>query len=238
MIINLSQSVPLKQLCRISAVGHTSDTAWQVEFTFSHEAIIGFATELLWLYEDITDTKKLTITTHQLQVDPAPNQAIGFYLTPDSPLLVIKVNSLEEEEYECDHWKEIRIKEKNVNQYYNVKSSFDEEGELITLEAYELSRKNIVSIHISNHEGNDVTEKFSTVIFEINRSGIKDLATMLLVWANNCQEGDEYILPRLQTNHDRSDIGYNLGVILDHKSISAKFMCHALGTAHDYDPRM
>ncbi len=96
MLINLTKSVPLRELCKITAIGHMTDTAQWIEFTFSHEAIIGFATELLWMYEDINDNKKLIISTNQLQVDPAPNQAVGFYLTPDSPMLVLKINSLME----------------------------------------------------------------------------------------------------------------------------------------------
>ena len=67
----------------------TDEAKW-IEFTHSHEAIIGFATELLWLYEDINNSRELIISTNQLQVDPSPSQAIGFYLTPNSPVFVLK----------------------------------------------------------------------------------------------------------------------------------------------------
>lgn len=237
MLINLTKSVPLKELCKITAIGHTTDTAQLIEFTLSHEAIIGFATELLWMYDDINDNRKLIISTNQLQVDPAPSQAVGFYLTPDSPMFVLKTNSLmenKEEGYEYKNWKEINIKNKNVNSYYNLKNPSDEAHELITSETYELSKRNIVNINIFNAEGDDITRAYSTVIFEINRKGIKEFATMLLVWADNCKEGDEYILPHI----DKSDCGYNLGIILAHGSISTKFKCHYLGTANDYDSRL
>lgn len=237
MLINLTKSVPLKELCKITAIGHMTDTAQWIEFTLSHEAIIGFATELLWMYEDINDNKKLVISTNQLQVDPSPSQAVGFYLTPNSPMLVLKVNSLmekKEEGYEYKNWKEINIKTKDINQYYSVRNPSDEESELITLEPYELSKKNIMNINIINAEGDDITKAYNTVIFEINRKGIKEFATMLLVWANNCQEGDEYILPHI----DKLDCGYNLGIILANSSISTKFKCHDLGTAYDYDSRL
>lgn len=56
---------------------------------------------------------------------------------------------------------------------------------------------------------------------------------MLLVWANNYKEGEEYVLPHI----DKSDCGYNLGIVLDQGSISTKFKCHDLGTASDYDSR-
>lgn len=237
MLINLTKSVPLKELCKITVIGHMTDTAQWIEFTLSHEAIIGFATELLWIYEDINDNKKLVISTNQLQVDPSPSQAVGFYLTPNSPMLVLKVNSLIENNEDGDeykNWKEIDIRMKEVNQYYNVKNPSDEEGELITLESYELSKKNIMNIKIFNDKGDDITKDYNTVIFEINRKGIKEFATMLLVWANNCKEGDEYTLPHI----DKLDCGYNLGIILAHDSMLTKFKCHNLGTVYDYDSRL
>ncbi len=237
MLINLTKSVPLKELCKITVIGHTTDKAQWIEFLLSQEAIVGFATELLWMYEDIDDNKKLVVTTNQLQIDPSPSQAVGFYLTPNSPVLVLKVNTLmekKEEEYEYKNWKEINIRTKNVNQYYNVKDPSDEEIEFITLESYELSKKNIMNISIFNDGGEDITKDYNAVIFEINRKGIKEFATMLLVWANNYKEGDEYILPHI----DKLDCGYNLGIILAHNSISTKFKGHDLGTAYDYDSRI
>ena len=73
----------------------------------------------------------------------------------------------------------------------------------------------------------------SCKVVEINYTGIKDFATMLLVWANNCNEGDEYALPHI----DKLDYGYNLGIILTYNNIPVKFKYHNLGTAFDYDSR-
>ena len=236
MLINLTQSVPLKELCKVTAVGHTDDTAERIEFVLSREAILGFATELLWIYEYTSDNRELVLATHQLQVDPAPNQVVGFYVTSDSPTFVLKVNTLsekKEEEYECRNWKEINIKDKNTNQYYCIKDVSYEEKEFITLEPYELSRRNIMSINVFDAEDSNINAGYSSVIFEINRMGIKEFATMLLVWANNCKEGDEYELPHI----DKSDCGYNLGIVLAHNNIAVKFKCGDLGTAHDYDSR-
>lgn len=236
MIINLNKSVPLKELCKISAIGYTTDEAKCIEFTFSHEAIIGFATELLWMYEDINDSKKMTISTYPLQVDPSPCQAIGFYLTPNSPLLVLKVNSLvdgTESRCEYKNWKEIGIPPKKGNLYYNVKEPSDVDCELICVEPYELSKKNIVNISVFNENGEDISQYYSTVTFEINRKGIIDLATMLLIWANNCKNAEEYPLAHI----DKANYGYNFGVILTCDSIATKFKCCDLGTASDYDSR-
>ena len=63
MIINLSKSVPLKEMCKITATGFTNKKPNLIEFVLSHEAIIGFATELLWTYNSIDDTKKEVIET-------------------------------------------------------------------------------------------------------------------------------------------------------------------------------
>ena len=45
MLINLSKSVPLKELCRITAIGHAAEPAEWIEFTISHEAMVGFTNE-------------------------------------------------------------------------------------------------------------------------------------------------------------------------------------------------
>lgn len=193
MMINLTKSVSLKELCKITAIGSTPYMAHQIVFTFSHEAMIGFATELLWIYEDIDDYEKPIISTHQLRIDPAPNQTLGFYLTPDSPVFVLKMNSLKDKKEErniYEDWKEINIRNSNRNLYYNLKDPV-EDIEFVTLETYELSKKNIVSINVFDVDGNDITLKYDTVILEINRKGIKDFATMLLVWANNYENGSE-----------------------------------------------
>ena len=126
MLINLTKSVLLKEICKISAVGNDAENGEFIEFELSQEAIIGFATELIWLYEDIKDNEKLIISTHQLKVDPAPSQTLGFYLTPNSPMFVVKVNSLNRETKEYKDYKEINIRAKNVNQYYNVKEPDEE----------------------------------------------------------------------------------------------------------------
>lgn len=234
MLINLTKSVPLKELCKITAIGHTADMAEQIEFTFSHEAMLGFATELIWMYESIDDKMKSIMDTKQLRIDPAPNQVFGFYLTPDSPGFVLELNSLAKEKGDRDiKWKEINIREKNRNIFYNVKDPSDEDIEFNTLGAYELSRRNLVNIRVFDDEGNDITKGVYTVILKINREGIKDFATMLLVWADNYREGDEYVLPHI----GKAEQGYNLGIILTHDSISGKFKAHGLGVANDYDSR-
>lgn len=234
MVINLTKSVPLKELCRISAYGYTTKIAHDMEFTFSHEAMVGFATELLWMYEDINENRKLSLCTHPLQ--SVPNQVIGFYLTPDSPVLLFKVNSLNgvEEGGEYKSWKEIYIKTKNINQYYEVREPLNEADGCISVELYEFRRKNIVNIAIFDEEKHDITKFYDSVVFEVNYNGLKELATMLLVWSNNAKEGDRYLLYHIgQTGN-----GYNLGIVLTRESVPTIFKCDDLGCVYDYDERI
>ena len=236
MKINLSKSVQLKELCKISAIGNTKYKAKRIEFTFNREAILGFATELLWLY-DVIEGKQLTISTYQLKVDPAPSQALGFYLTPSSPMLAVKTNSLIEaknKSIECKVWKDIEIKTRSVNEYFEVREPAEELDDAISVETYELSRRNLVNICLLDEEGRDITEHFISVIFEINTGGIKDLATMLLVWANNCKEGDAYLLSHMC----ETECGYNMGIVLTEDSIAAILKCDNLGSVSDYDSRI
>lgn len=236
MVIKLSQSVELKEFCKISLVDVSDDSPGCIELSFSQAAMVGFATSLLQMYDDIKDNEKINITTHPLQIDPAPNQSLGFYITPSSPTLMVKINTLEDKkrsDIECIKWEEIDIKWKNKNQYYNVPNPISLEPEIITLESYELSRKNIVDIKVFNVKGQDITHNCSTLIIELNRNGMRDLGSMLLVWANNCKEGDEYMLPHIA----RTEMGYNMGVVLTDDSILTKFKYEDLGRANKYDPR-
>ena len=237
MLINLSKSVELKEIGKISVTGHISEKARFIMFELSQEALLGFATELLWLYDDIQSDKRMVINTHQLKIDSAPNQTLGFYLTPNSPMFVVKVNFLSEEVNESISYKEIDIRRKNVNQYYNVKQpdeevAFEYEG-FICLEPYELSHKNIINIRILDKDKKDVVSDYGTVFFEINYDGVKEFATMLLVLANNYKEGQEYPLAHV----NQSQEGYNLGIILVQDSVPAIIKCVNLGVAYDYDAR-
>lgn len=229
MKINLNKSVDLCEMAKISAIGDETKGAKNIEFTFSQEAIIGFATELLRLY-DYIGNRKLNLCTHPLQVDPAPNQVVGFYLTPDSPMFMLKINSLLDSKFDFlgNTYKNIYIKNININEYYYVKSDFEDDIELIYLESYELSKRNLLKINLFDECGKNVTQNYNTVIFELNSNAIKEFATMLLVWANN--SFGEYNLYQLV----KDECGYNMGIALTEDSIAAKFRCRDLGTVYDF----
>ena len=94
MLINISKRTDKKALCRITVKTFTNRKPERVLFQFNKDAIVGFATELIRLYDCVDEKQKITIETHQLGVDPAPNQALGFFLTSESPVFMLKVNSI------------------------------------------------------------------------------------------------------------------------------------------------
>lgn len=237
MIINLSQSVILKDPCRILAVNYNSEKIERIDFSFSREALQGFATELLLLYSDINEQNKMILTTNPLKIDPAPNQILGFYLTPTSPTFVIKINYLDETsitDEKVKNAKEIIIRKKEANLYYKINTSSEEdENDCICLESYELFRRNIVDIAVVNKNGENISNKLSAITLELNRQGIKSFANMLLVLANNCDTETEYLL--FQDNS--VEYGYNMGIVLTQDSIPSKLIIRDLGTVDDYDER-
>ena len=161
MVIKISQSVELKEFCKIYLISALDISPDCIELSFSQAAMVGVATSLLWMYDDLNDNQKRNISTHPLQIDPAPNQALGFYITPSSPTLMVKINSLEDKglkDKACIKWKEIDIKWKNQNQnqYYNVLNPIDLEPEVITLESFELCGKNIIDIKVLDIKEQDI----------------------------------------------------------------------------------
>ena len=87
---------------------------------------------------------------------------------------------------------------------------------------------------IFDEEKNDITKFYDSVVFEVNYNGLKELATMLLVWSNNAKEGDRYLLYHIgQTGN-----GYNLGIVLTRESVPTIFKCDDLGCVYDYDERI
>lgn len=57
MIFKLKETVKISQFAEIFVVGNNENNSLSVEFTFSKDALLGFATNLIWMYEDI-DSKK------------------------------------------------------------------------------------------------------------------------------------------------------------------------------------
>lgn len=234
MLVDLTRNIIPKEFMRVNVVNNSTDEVGELIFTFNKEAILGFATELLLLYDDIDDCKKINITTHPLKVDPCSNQAIGFYLTPKSPSFMLKVNSLNsdnEEIFNIERKSHIYINNVNLNEKYYINTNVDVDYEEMTIESYELSRRNILDISIKNSKGTDITNKCSAVVLEINRQGIKDFATSLLIWCNNIDNQTEYLIAK----DDKNEKETYFGALLTRDSVSTKVRSGELGNIYDYD---
>jgi hypothetical protein len=234
MFIDLTRNIIPKEYMRVNVVNNSTDEVGELTFTFNREAILGFATEMLFLYDDINDYQKNNITTHPLKTDPCPNQAIGFYLTPESPSFMLKINSLQIDNKEISNIENkhnIIVNNANLNEKYYINTDIEFDSEEMIIESYELSRRNILDISIKNSNGIDITDKCSAVVLEINKQGIKDFATSLLIWSNNTNDQIEYLIAKDDKNKEET----NFGAILTSDSVAIKVRSGELGSIYDYD---
>ena len=63
MIINLNDNFDICEYIKVSAHGKNVETIDIVEISFSKEALMGFAKNLIWIYEDIDINKKFYVCT-------------------------------------------------------------------------------------------------------------------------------------------------------------------------------
>ena len=76
-----------------------------------------------------------------------------------------------------------------------------------------------------------ITDKCSAVVLEINRQGIRDFATSLLIWSNNIDNHTEYLLAKDESTNEEET---NFGAILTSDSVAVKVRSKELGTIYDY----
>lgn len=63
MIIDLNGNVDWCEYAKVTVRGMDVETIGNVEFSFIKEALIGFAINLIWLYEDIDSNKEFYVCT-------------------------------------------------------------------------------------------------------------------------------------------------------------------------------
>lgn len=226
MILELNKYVQVKEISELTLSGVNIDRDCKVEFTFSKAALIGFATNLLWLYEDI-DRKDQT----HFHIDPLGgkipgNQALGFFLTSKSPSLVVQVGKRQILD-DIKICKQISIRNK-VNKMIEIKEPACEES----IEEYELGLQNIVDIRIVNKNGEDVNKKCVQIVLKIGYDTIKNLAMMLMILANDFFADREYLLANL----NQSTLQYNMGIIFSKESPEVMIKCKELGSVFDHAP--
>lgn len=217
MIINLSGNVDCCEYVKVTARGTNVETIDSVEFSFSKEALVGFAKNLIWMYEDIDINKKFYVCTDPLGGVPSGNQVVGFYLTTGSPILTLRVNSLDYQH---------GIKNSNTNQSSGAKcieilppASDD------LIEEYELGFRNLAGISIHNKNHMDISTDIYEVFLEINYGGLKNLAILLLKLADRYEEGAEYFFQQASE------------ITLTPDSLPVKLKLNNLGNVYDYEPR-
>ncbi|RKI98335.1 hypothetical protein D7X87_26920 [bacterium D16-54] len=226
MNLELNKYVEIEEISELTLSGVNIGSDCKVEFTFSKAALIGFATNLLWLYEDIDKERQTHIHIDPLGGEIPGNQALGFFLTPRSPSLIVQVGERQilDKKMIC---KQINIKNR-VNTKIEIKEPACEEA----IEEYELGLQNIVDIRIVNKYGEDVSEKYVQIVLKIGYETIKKLAVMLMTLANNFSFGCEYLLANLK----QSILQYNMGLIFSKESPEVIIKCKELGCVFDYVP--
>lgn len=230
MIIDLNNETNINEISELQLSGHNIGKNCKIEFTFSKEALIGFATNLIWTYEEINNKKMIHFHIDPLEGESSGNQALGFFLTPQSPYLVVQVNGIHHIFSEIDKYKQcksISIRQ-GVCKKYEIKDPACDES----IEQYELGLRNVASIKVLNQDYKDITSKCVQIVLKINYDTLKQFATMLLVLANNYSYKCEYLLANLKQER----LQFNMGIIFTKESPEMVIKCHDLGCVYDYDP--
>lgn len=230
MIIKLNETVKIREFVDfiVSGVNDRYNNL-RIEFTFSKDALLGFATNLIWMYEEINPNKKIHVHVDPLLNEIPGNQALGFFLDPQSPSLVLNVNGNNDNRVTnlfIKDYKEISLKYKFIKEF-QVKEPASNEA----IEDYELGFNNIAQIRIFDLNNVDVTNTQMQVIININYNGLKDFANMILILANNFENEQEYAMAHVK----REEQQYNMGVLLSENSNQVVLKCNYLGCVYNYD---
>jgi len=228
MLINLSDDIETYEYIKVGVHGKNIEKIGVVEFSFSKDALVGFAKNLIWMYEDIDINKKFYVCTDPLGGVPSGNQVVGFYLKANSPAFVFKVNSLEYD-------KELNLNNKDKFCQYSENKKVIEILPPLNdniVEDYETGFRNIANISIYDKKCVDISKNFYEVLFEINYKGLKNLAILFMKLANSYREGKEYVVEQIVQD------GYlnGSGIVLTYDSLPVIFKCKNLGCAYDYEP--
>lgn len=226
MIFELNKHVQIEEISELLLSGASLDKDCKVEFTFSKAALIGFATNLFWLYEDIDRMSQTHFHIDPLGGKIPGNQALGFFLTSKSPSLVVQVGERQILD-DIKICKQISIRNK-VNKRMEMKEPACEES----IEEYELGLQNIADIKIVNKNGEDVSKKCVQIVLKIGYETIKNLAVMLMILADNFFDGCEYLLANL----NQDTLQYNMGILFSKESSEVVIKCRELGCVYDYAP--
>lgn len=224
MVIDLEKSVSISEYASITVSGIKKEEIEEIEITFSKEALIGFATNLLWIYDDITESKRIHMHIDPLNTVNGGNQSLGFFLTPSSPSLVVCMGGKQEVK-KTNIYKEVMI-QKGPNKKINI---IEPKG-MEFIEDYELGYSNLSNITIRTINNNIIEYKSLQVILNLSYKGLIDFATMLLILANNFKRKIQYAIAQ----EGESENKYNMGILLSKESCACSIRCDELGCVYDY----
>lgn len=199
----------------------------KVLFSFNKEALIGFGKEAIKLAYNFTENC-------HLHVDPLgvsyASQTMGFFLTPESPSLVVGCRSFGNliDNGTTRISKNIKDHEdyKNFKAKYLIDLGFDDDY----LEEHNIGFNNVASIKVIN-DGQDISSKCNFVTLMLSKSALMGLGTELLRLAHNFnKERNYYIIPMGNENYNSK-----LGFYLTQKSSFLSVGCGNLKDVFYYD---
>lgn len=227
MKIKLNSSSILYEIAKVNVSEINNVEISYIEMSFNKDALIGFAKNLIWMYEDIEKNRKFYVCTDPLGGVPSGNQVLGFYLTKNSPILVFRINYLND--YDA-----IKCLDNEIQPKLRTEKCIEVLPPLADndLEDYEIGFKNIADIKIYSNNNIDISGNINEVLFEINYEGLKKLAIIMFKLAENFDIGKEYDIAIL----DKNDILIESEIVLTSDSIPLKLKCVDIGSVYDYEP--
>lgn len=225
MIIDLNKLSDTCEYFKVS-VSKNSEKISYVQMDISRDALVGFAKNLIWMYEDIDKNKQFYICADPLGGEVSGCEINGFFLAKNSPILVFRVN------YPNNNLK---------GTYRRLYSKIDIDGETKIVEVkrplhysipedYELNDSNLARITLYDAENKDITNQYYEVFFDLSYEGIKNMAIVLLRLLDAYQENIEYIFKYSEFIDDCE-------IVLTDDSLPFKIKCCDLGYISDYEPR-
>ncbi len=209
---------------KLEAKGKVACEICYIEMTFSKDALRGFSSNLLWIYEDYDRDRKIFEETLPLG-KPVGNQVFGFYITTNSPTFVVHVENdiLKEEIYFNENKYLEMVNNQNV---IEISAPLDDDSS----EEFERNYENIISIKVYDENHRDITQDVKYVTLQMNYEGLRNLGIALLDILQNYKDGLLYEFEQFI-----DDEKYENRVILAKDSIPLKLRCEYLGKAYDYE---
>ena len=225
------------EMIKLVAKGEKVQEISYIEMSFSKDALIGFASNLLWIYGDYNRNRKIIEETIPLG-NPIGNQVFGFYITTNSPTFVVYINII---------FRRIQMSGNINDDFFKEQISFNDKrySEMIfnqrvleleppsdddLPEEFEKNYENIVSIKVYDKTLKDISQEIRFISLNINYGGLRNLGIVLLDISRNYKEDFKYAFEQYKENEK-----YENRIVLAKDSIPLRIKCEYLGKAYDYE---